>query len=105
MKLLKNLMLFLAVVGAVSCVSEGQLKDKVAKILKENPKVLTDAIEANPAEFVEAVQKAAKNAQQVMARKEKKKKERNLKKHMISHLLRKFVMMNLLEEQKVLQLL
>ncbi|MCO4792725.1 MAG: thioredoxin domain-containing protein [Bacteriovoracaceae bacterium] len=69
MKLLKMFLFFLAAVGTLSCVSEGQLKDKVAKILKENPKVLTDAIEANPAEFVEAVQKAAKNAQQVLAKK------------------------------------
>lgn len=78
MKVLKKLMLLLAAVGAVSCVSEGQLKDKVAKILKENPKVLADAIEANPAEFVEAVQKAAKNAQQAMAAKREEEERKKL---------------------------
>jgi len=75
---MKKLLLFLAAVGAVSCVSEGQLKDKVAKILKENPKVLSDAIEANPAEFVEAVQKAAKNAQAVMAKKREEEERKKL---------------------------
>ena len=67
--------------------SEGQLKDKMAKILKENPKILTDTIAANPAEFVEAIQKAAKNAQEVLAKRrqedEKKKLEETFEKPLV----------------------
>jgi len=54
-------------------------KESIGKLLKENPKILTDAIEANPAEFVESFQKAIKNAQSALAKKrdedEKKKLE------------------------------
>ena len=77
MKFIKMSVLTLALLNFASCMSDGQFKDKMTKIIKENPSVLTDAIAANPAEFVEAIQKAAKNAQEVLLREEKKKKKRN----------------------------
>ena len=48
----------------MSCTtSEKDMKEKLAKVLKENPSILTEAIEKNPAEFITALQNAAKNAQ------------------------------------------
>ena len=60
MNLVKGLITALFALVLVSCTSESQIKDKVIKILKENPSILTEAIEQNPAEFVEAFQKAVK---------------------------------------------
>ena len=58
------------------CMSEGQLKDKMAKVLAENPEVLTQAIEKNPDKFVTSLQKAIKDAQSTMAkRKEEEEKK------------------------------
>jgi protein-disulfide isomerase len=77
MKLIKLSMVAITLLGLTSCMSDSQLKDKMTKLMKENPKILVEAIEANPAEFVEAIQKAAKNAQEVLkkrrAEEEKKK--------------------------------
>lgn len=73
---MKNLLLILIVAAFMGC---NVSKDQVAKILKENPEVLAEAIEANPAEFMEALQKAAGQAKESMAKKreedEKKKFE------------------------------
>lgn len=79
MKLIKGLIPFVLILGLVGCqgISDKELSSKVAKILKENPKVLTEAIEANPADFVESFQKAIRNAQSVM---EKKRREDEKKK-------------------------
>jgi protein-disulfide isomerase len=71
MKFIKMSVLTLALFNFASCMSDGQFKNKMTKIIKENPSVLIDAIEANPAEFVEAIQKAAKNAQEVLAKRRK----------------------------------
>lgn len=59
----------LVVLLSTGCVSEGQLKEKMEKIIKENPKMLTDAIKASPVEFMEALQEAAKSAREDMAKK------------------------------------
>lgn len=87
MNFLKTLFLSIVILLLTGCVSEGQLKDKIGKIIKENPKILTDAIEANPAEFVEAIQKAAKSAQEVLAERrqeeEKKKLEETFEKPLV----------------------
>lgn len=59
------------------CMSDGQFKDKLAKVLAENPEVLTEAIEKNPDKFVTSLQKAIKDAQASMAkrREEEEKKQ------------------------------
>ncbi len=76
---LKKILLSSALLGLfVGCTSEKDLKTKMIKIMKENPEVLTQAIEANPADFMQAVQKAAKNAQKDLA----KKREEDEKKKM-----------------------
>ncbi|MCP4912331.1 MAG: thioredoxin domain-containing protein [Oligoflexia bacterium] len=68
-------MLLMLSLLATSCVK----KDDVAKVLKENPEILADAIKANPVQFLEAIQFAAENAKKEMAKKreedEKKKFE------------------------------
>ena len=53
----------------VSCQSDSALKDKMTKILEENPEIVTKSIEKNPVEFVEAFQKAVRSAQSEMAKK------------------------------------
>ncbi|MFN8369084.1 MAG: hypothetical protein U0T83_00495 [Bacteriovoracaceae bacterium] len=69
MKLVKYLPFMVALFFIVSCTSEQQVKDQVIKVLKDNPEVLAQAIEAHPVEFMEAVQNAAKKAQGDMAKK------------------------------------
>ena len=66
---MKNLISVLILALVVSCTSEQQVKDQLIKVLKEDPKVLTEAIEAHPAEIMMALQKAAKEAQGAMAKK------------------------------------
>lgn len=84
MKFSKLLVLFLSTVLLASCTSDEKMKQQMAKILKEDPKVLTDAIEKHPAEFITALQNAAKNAQDEMGKKreddEKKKLEESFDK-------------------------
>lgn len=73
-----KLVTLIAVTGLLAgCMSEGQLKEKMAKVLAENPEVLTDAIEKNPDKFVTTLQKAIKDAQSGMAkrREEEEKKQ------------------------------
>lgn len=72
-KLLKTSLLLLTVAGLSSCVSDKQ----VVEALKKNPKALFEIIEENPADFMEAVQKAAKSAQSEMA--ERRKEEESKK--------------------------
>lgn len=59
------------------CMSDSQFKEKMSKVLAENPEVLTQAIEKNPDVFVTSLQKAIKDAQSVMAkrREEEEKKQ------------------------------
>ena len=49
--------------------TDAQFGERVGKVLKENPKILTEAIKANPDVFMDALQEAAKNAQEGMAKK------------------------------------
>lgn len=60
------------------CVSEGDLKSKMAKIIKENPEIVTKSIEENPAEYVEAFQKAVKEAQEVLAKRREDEEKKKL---------------------------
>lgn len=73
-----KLVSLLAFAGLLSgCMSDSQFKDKLAKVLAENPEVLTEAIEKNPDKFVTSLQKAIKDAQASMAkqREEEEKKQ------------------------------
>lgn len=69
MKFAKMLTMFTCAVLLLSCTSDEKMKQQITKILKDDPKVLTEAIEKHPAEFIEALQKAAKNAQEEMGKK------------------------------------
>ncbi len=61
-----------------SCTSDKDMKEQIAKVLKENPSILTEAIEKNPAEFITALQNAAKNAQEVMGKKREEEEKKQL---------------------------
>jgi protein-disulfide isomerase len=52
---------FLAVVFLASACTT---KDDLKKMIKENPEIITEAIEANPSQFIEALNKAVKVAQE-----------------------------------------
>lgn len=84
MKFLNLLVVFLSVAMLAGCTSDEKMKEQITKILKDDPKVLTEAIEKHPAEFIEALQKAAKNAQEEMGKRreddEKKKLEESFEK-------------------------
>lgn len=90
MKFLKLLVVFLSAVMLASCTSDEKMKEQITKILKDDPKVLTEAIEKHPAEFIEALQKAAKNAQEEMGKRreddEKKKLEESFDKPLVAEI-------------------
>mgnify|MGYP001036496516 CR=1 FL=1 len=71
-KLIKTSLLLLTVAGLSSCVSDKQ----VVEALKKNPKALFEIIEENPADFMEAVQKAAKAAQSEMGKRREQEESR-----------------------------
>lgn len=48
MKLLKLLVVFLSAAILASCTSDEKMKEQITKILKDDPKVLTEAIEKHP---------------------------------------------------------
>ncbi|MBA2403794.1 MAG: thioredoxin domain-containing protein [Bdellovibrionales bacterium] len=54
-----SLLLVLALVLATACTSKEDLK----KMMKENPEIITEAIEANPEKFIDALNNAVKAAQ------------------------------------------
>lgn len=62
----------------MSCTSDKAMKDQIAKVLKENPTILTEAIEKNPAEFITALQNASKNAQEVMGKQKEAEEKKQL---------------------------
>lgn len=90
MKFSKLLIVFMSAVLVVSCTSDEKMKQQITKILKDDPKVLTEAIEKHPAEFIDALQKAAKNAQEEMGKKreedEKKKLEESFDKPLVAEI-------------------
>ncbi len=65
---LKFLGLSVLCIGLFGCMSDAQFKEKLSKTLKENPKILTEAIEKNPVEVITAFQNAVKEAQSSMAK-------------------------------------
>ena len=68
-----------------SCMSDSQLKDKMTKVLKENPQIVIDSIKENPADYIMAIQDAAKNAQGELAKKREEAEQKNLKLLTIIH--------------------
>lgn len=52
----------------ISCVSDKDIEEKVAKTLRENPEILTESIRNNSLAFVEAIQEAAENAREEMVK-------------------------------------
>ncbi|MBY0412979.1 MAG: thioredoxin domain-containing protein [Bdellovibrionales bacterium] len=78
---MNKLTLTLAVIGSaflVSCTSDKAMKDQISKVLKENPQILTEAIEKNPAEFITALQNAAKNAQETIGKQREQDEKKQL---------------------------
>lgn len=56
----RTIFLVAALVMATACTS----KDDLKKMIKENPEIITEAIEANPDKFITALNNAVKNAQE-----------------------------------------
>lgn len=65
--MLKIGMIFAILFFLVACASQ---ESKFADYLKKNPKLIFDAIEENPEQFVEAVNRAARKAQEVQYKKQ-----------------------------------
>jgi protein-disulfide isomerase len=90
MKFAKLLVVFLSAALLASCTSDEKLKEQMTKILKDDPKVLTEAIKTHPAEFITALQEAAKNAQESMGKAreedEKKKLEESFDKPLVAEI-------------------
>ena len=78
---MKKLTLSLVVASSailMSCTSDKDMKAQMGKVLKENPSILTEAIQAHPAEFITALQNAAKNAQEVMGKQKEEEEKKQL---------------------------
>ncbi len=88
MKLSKTLLVLVVGVLLAACTSEQKIKEQVAKALKDDPKILAEAIEKNPAEIIDALQKAARSAQDELAKKrdedDKKKLEESFDKPLVA---------------------
>ena len=70
----------LACLMLTSCMTDDQLKEKMTKIIKENPSIVLESIKSNPAEYLMTFQEAAKNAQADMAKLREKKEKEELEK-------------------------
>ena len=78
MNLKNNLLLSLVCLGLVSCMSEGQLEKKMSEIIKKNPQMIIDSIKENQADYIIAIQDAAKGAQDQLAKKRAEEEEKKL---------------------------
>jgi len=63
-----------------SCMTDDQLKEKMTKIIKEDPSIVLESIKANPAKYLMTFQEAAKNAQKDMAEMRAKQEQKELEK-------------------------
>ena len=90
MKYLSIFTMILSMSVLSSCTSDEKMKEQMTKLLKDDPKILTEAIEKHPVEILEALQKAAKNAQEEMGKKreedEKKKLEESFDKPLMANI-------------------
>lgn len=75
---LNKIIVVIGCLGLVSCMSESQLKDKMTKVLKDNPQIVIDSIKENPADYIMAIQDAAKNAQGELAKKREQEEQKKL---------------------------
>lgn len=66
--------LALALVLATACTS----KDDLKKMIKENPEIITEAIEANPEKFIDALNNAVKAAQEGQGKKREEEEKKAL---------------------------
>jgi len=62
--MITKLLLATLVIFAAACTN----KDSLKKMLKENPDIITEAIEANPDKFIDALNNAVKKSQEVIAK-------------------------------------
>jgi protein-disulfide isomerase len=90
MKITKLVSIIAAMVLVAGCTSDSKIKEQISKALKDDPKILAEAIEKHPVEILEALQKAAKNAQEEMGKKrdedEKKKLEESFDKPLVAEI-------------------
>lgn len=77
----KMLSLIVAGLLITSCVSEDKIAQAVKKALKEDKDILAEAIKAHPAEVMQALQNAAKDAREVMAKQREQEEEQKLMEH------------------------
>lgn len=78
MKFLKAVIILSIGAALVGCTSDQKIKEQVAKALKDDPKILAEAIEKNPAEIIDALQKAARAAQEDLAKKRDEEEKQKL---------------------------
>ncbi len=69
-----TVLLAMALVIATACTS----KDELKKLLKENPDIITEAIEANPDKFIDALNNAVKSAQEGQSKKREEEEKKAL---------------------------
>lgn len=90
MKFLSIAMMIISMAFLSSCTSDEKMKEQMTKLLKDDPKILAEAIEKHPVEILEALQKAAKSAQEEMGKKreedEKKKLEESFDKPLVAQI-------------------
>lgn len=63
---------------AVSCTTDKQIQEQITKVIKENPKLIAEAIENHPVEIMTALQNASKSAQEQMAKKQQEDEQKAL---------------------------
>jgi protein-disulfide isomerase len=69
-----KLILVLTLALAAACTS----KDQIKKLLIENPDIMTEAIEANPDKFIDALNNAVKKSQEVIAKRREEEESKAL---------------------------
>lgn len=78
MKLSSILPLSLTLVVVSACQSSSINKDDLARTLKENPDIISEAILAHPTQYIEALQNAAKLAQDDLRKKQEVEEKKKL---------------------------
>ncbi|MBF0300410.1 MAG: thioredoxin domain-containing protein [Oligoflexia bacterium] len=76
--LLFSFLLVIIAFALAGCTTEKQLKEQVKKIISEDPAIIISAIKAKPADFIEALQEAARAAQMEMAKKQEDERQKEL---------------------------
>lgn len=71
---MKKALLMVAVLALTACTSKEDLK----KVIKENPEIITEAIEANPEKFIDALNNAVKKAQEGQGAKREEEEKKQL---------------------------